>query len=533
MIHRPLTATLALFLLGAGACLADPVTPKFTEETATSGIDQKYMGEWTFMAGGGIAAFDCNGDGRDELFLPGGAEKAKLYLNESATGGPLRFRETDAGLGLDAVTGAYPLDIDGDGITDLAILRVGENVVMRGTGDCRFERANEAWGFDGGDAWSTALAAEWENGQDWPTIAVGNYIDREQEMFPWGSCTDNWLHRPAGRAFAAPLALKPSFCALSMLFTDWNRSGTPSLRIANDREYYKGGQEQLWKIAPGQPPAAYTDADGWKPLKIWGMGITETDLNGDGFPDYFLTSMADNRLQMLADPGKAGGPVPTYAESAWPRGVTAHRPFMGDDLRPSTAWATQFADVNNDGMDDLFIVKGNVAKMPDFAAADPNNLLVQKDDGTFMETADKAGTASTLVGRGGVLVDLNLDGKLDMVVTNRWAGAQVWRNVTPDAGNWLELRLSQKGPNRDGIGARVTVRCDGHEAWREVTVGGGHAGGALGWLHFGLADAKIADIRVTWADGTSDEWQTVAANGFYRLGRGQPAEAWVPGPSAP
>ena len=154
------------------------------------------------------------------------------------------------------------------------LLRVGENIAMRGLGGCRFEPANAAWGFDGGDGWSTALAATWEKGADWPTIAIGNYIDRKEEISPWGSCTDNWLLRPGlldGRPqpkFAAPLALKPSYCPLSMLFTDWNRSGTPGLRISNDREYYKGGAEQLWRIARGLPPALYGEADGWKTLKI-------------------------------------------------------------------------------------------------------------------------------------------------------------------------------------------------------------------------------------------------------------------------
>ena len=187
----------------------------------------------------------------------------------------------------------------------MVLLRVGENVVMRGLGGCRFERANEAWGFDGGDAWSTALAATWERGADWPTIAIGNYIDRREEMSPWGSCTDNWLHRPAwstARASAGSLRrlpLKPSFCALSMLFTDWNKSGTPSLRISNDREYYEGGQEQLWHVDPGKAPALYTDSEGWKLLRIWGMGIASYDLNADGYPEYFLTSMADNKLQTL------------------------------------------------------------------------------------------------------------------------------------------------------------------------------------------------------------------------------------------
>ena len=97
-----------------------------------------------------------------------------------------------------------------------------------------------------------------------------------------------------------------------MLFTDWNKSGTPSLRVSNDREYYEGGQEQLWHVDPGKAPALYTDAEGWKVLRIWGMGIASADLNGDGYPEYFLTSMADNKLQTLAaipQDGKADGDV--------------------------------------------------------------------------------------------------------------------------------------------------------------------------------------------------------------------------------
>ncbi len=73
--------------------------------------------------------------------------------------------------------GAYPIDIDGDGLTDLAVLRDGENVLLRGLGDCRFERANEAWGFDGGDAWTAAFSATWEGSAALPTLAFGNYLD--------------------------------------------------------------------------------------------------------------------------------------------------------------------------------------------------------------------------------------------------------------------------------------------------------------------------------------------------------------------
>ncbi len=174
--------------------------PSFVEETASAGIDSVYTGEWEYMVGGGAATFDCNGDGFADMLLAGGTSPAKFYRNASSKGGALKFEAEASGLELDAVNGVYPLDVDSDGNTDLVLLRVGENVVMRGLGNCRFERANEAWGFDGGDAWSTAFAATWEKGAAWPTLAIGNYINRLEETSPWGSCTDNWLHRPDASA---------------------------------------------------------------------------------------------------------------------------------------------------------------------------------------------------------------------------------------------------------------------------------------------------------------------------------------------
>ena len=520
------TLLIACALALATPALADPL---FQEETASADLATPFLGDWEYMVGGGAASFDCDADGFADLFVSGGAGLSGMYRNAATQGGPLRFAAVTSGLELDAVLGAYPLDIDGDGLQDLVLLRLGENVVMRGRGDCRFERANEAWGFDGGDAWSTALAATWEAGETWPTIAIGNYVDRKEEAFPWGSCTDNWLHRPSagGQGFAPPLPLTPSHCALSILFTDWNRSGTPSLRVSNDREYYKGGQEQMWHLPPGEPPRLYTEADGWKRLRIWGMGIASTDLTGDGYPEYFLTSMADNKLQTLQPQGD-GPPKPVYADVAFARGVTAHRPHDGSDHRPSTAWHAQFEDVDNDGLADLFVAKGNVDRMPDFAQADPNNLLMQQADGTFLETATTADVASTAISRGAVLEDFNLDGLIDLVVVNRREPPQVWRNVSPGAGNWLMVSLHQPGPNTDAIGAWLEVRCGGTVTRREITVGGGHASGQIGWRHMGLGSNETAEVRVIWPDGTEGDWQPVSANGLYRLARGAAPEAWQP-----
>jgi hypothetical protein len=237
----------------------------------------------------------------------------------------------------------------------------------------------------------------------------------------------------------------------------------------------------------------------------------------------YLTSQGDNKLQTLAD----GVGQPNYSDIAFERGVTAHRPFAGDVVLPSTAWHPEFQDVNNDGLIDLFVSKGNVEAMTEYAAEDPSNLLLGQADGTFVESAEDAGILSFARARGAALTDLNLDGMLDLVVVNRRENVKIWRNVgSGDAsqpepmGNWIGVQLAQPGPNLDGIGSWIEVRIGRYTIQREVTVGGGHAGGQNGWIHFGLGDAENVKVRVQWPDGEIGPWITVNANQFLTIDRG-------------
>ena len=235
-----------------------------------------------------------------------------------------------------------------------------------------------------------------------PTLAIGNYVDRMAPGAPWGTCADNYLDRPASSDkpdYSDPVALSPSYCSLSMLFTDWNQSGVPSLRVTNDRQYYRGGEEQMWHVDPGKPPRLYTASEGWQHLSIYGMGIAQANLYGNGYPVYALTSMGDTKLQELSEEADTDRPI--YKDIAYPMGATAARPYIGGDVRPSTGWHSQFADFNNDGLLDLFIAKGNVDAMPDFAADDPDNLLLGQWDKTFTEVGKRAGIALPRKGRGG------------------------------------------------------------------------------------------------------------------------------------
>ena len=83
-----------------------PAIPSFAEETATSGIDSIYAGDWQYMVGGGAAIFDCNGDGYADMLLAGGEKPAKFYRNASQRGGALKFTAETNGLELPGMTAA-------------------------------------------------------------------------------------------------------------------------------------------------------------------------------------------------------------------------------------------------------------------------------------------------------------------------------------------------------------------------------------------------------------------------------------------
>jgi hypothetical protein len=498
---------------GRAACLAGMLAgsaaiaggPRFEDAAAALPVAHVYAGGWEHFVGGGVAAFDCNGDGLPELAAAGGENPARLFLNRSAPG-RIAFGSGDLPA-LTGVTGLWPLDIDGDGVLDLAVLRVGPNVLLRGRADCRFEDATGDWGFDPGNAWSTAFSATWEAGARLPTLAVGNYVDRSRPDGPFFACDANELHRPGAAGYGPPIRLEPGFCALSMLISDWTRTGRPELRISNDRHYYvRGGWEQMWRLDTLTERAAAGD---WPRISLWGMGIASRDLTGDGLPEVFLTSMADQLLQFNTGTGFENAPyaVGTYAQV----------PHAGDDGRPTTGWHAEFGDIDNDGRPDLFIAKGNVDQMPSNAIHDPNNLLMQNPDGTFREASVEAGVATMERARGAALVDLDGDGRLDIVVVNRRAPMEVWRNVTPGTGAWVQVEPRMDTPNTRAVGAWVEVRAigpggEGRLQAQEVTVGGGHGGGQAGPLHFGLGAADAAEVRVIWPGGAASGWAPLPLN---------------------
>ncbi|MCB5198382.1 CRTAC1 family protein [Loktanella sp. TSTF-M6] len=488
----------ALILMVWAAPAAAQVS--FTDVSDRLG-DHVYDGGWEHFVGGGVAVMDCDGDARPDIFAAGGSNPAALWRNT----GDMQFAPMPLPT-LTGVTGAYPLDIDADGHMDLYVMRVGPDVALRGGPDCTFTDATDLWGLPQTDQWTTAFTAWWED-DNRPVMAVGHYVDRADPDGPFEACDTNTILRPTPKGYRAD-TLDPGFCALSMLAATDAR-GRMALRISNDRHYYvRTGYEQMWDIADRR---FLGQADGWEDVSLWGMGIASADLTGDGRDEVMLTSMGDQLMQLAQPDG-------TYTRAPFGLGTYAQRPFIGDDGRPSTGWHAEFGDVNNDARPDLFIAKGNVDQMPTNAMADPNNMLIQKPDGSFTETAEAAGVADTARARGAALADFDGDGLLDLVVVNRRANILLFQNTTQQAGHWIGLSLSQPGGNRNAIGARVSVTTDQGTQIRELRVGGGHAGGQALPLHVGLGHAKQADVTITWTDGTTSR-ATYAAGRIHSIQR--------------
>ena len=73
-----------VLLLCAGVAQADPLF------TPVAVPHHQYDGGWEHFVGGGLTAFDCNGDGRTDLAAAGGSTPAAVFVNESD--GDIRLR---------------------------------------------------------------------------------------------------------------------------------------------------------------------------------------------------------------------------------------------------------------------------------------------------------------------------------------------------------------------------------------------------------------------------------------------------------
>jgi hypothetical protein len=100
--------------------------------------------------------------------------------------------------------------------------------------------------------------------------------------------------------------------------------------------------------------------------------------------------------------------------------------------------------------------------------------------------------------------------------------ARLYRNVAPDRGHWLLVRVIDPALKRDAYGAEVVVRASGRCQRRWVNPGYSYLSSNDPRAHFGLGPVTQVDaIEVVWPDGSDESFPGRAADQLIVLTKGE------------
>ena len=185
-----------------------------------------------------------------------------------------------------------------------------------------------------------------------------------------------------------------------------------------------------------------------------------------------------------------------------------------------------FLDVNNDGRLDLLTANGHTDDLGDTPYRMPAQLLAGVGGGRLIDISSASGPAIPVshLGRGLAVGDLDNDGRTDALLVAQNEPLVFLHNQTERAGHWVTFRLEGRRSNRDAVGARVTLRAGGRRLVADRFGGGSYLSANDPRLHFGLgASGRIDDVEVRWPSGQVDRYHDLEADAVYHLREGDSA----------
>ncbi len=528
---------------------------QFVDVTAEAGLafrhafapEQKYIVE---SMSGGAVFFDYNNDGWLDIYLvnaptlqmarAGRRARSALYRNNgdgTFTDATDRAGVGQPGWGMGACVGDY----NNDGNEDLYVTCLGKNILYRNNGDGTFTDVTERAGV-GDRRWSTGAAfADYDNDGDLD-LFVANYVDVDLDHLPEFGRGKNCTYRglkvqcgPRGLPGAGDTLYRNNgdgtftdvteragmtdprgYYGLGVIWTDYNDDGWMDLYVANDSVpnflYKNTGRGTFTEI--GFPAGVAVNEDGAEQA---GMGVTVGDYDRDGHLDLFVTNFSEDYNTLYRSRGDG-----TFQDvSHHTRTAIVSYPYLG--------WGTSFFDYDNDGWLDLLVVNGHVYPQVDRAHLDTSyrqrKLLYHNNgDGTFSELAARAGRAliEKRASRGAAFGDIDNDGDLDVLVNNIDGPPTLLRNRGDRRHHAVMIRLIGRTSNRDGIGARVTVKAGSLVQIDEVRSGGSYLSQNDLRLHFGLGESDRVDlIEIRWPSGARQTFAHVKADRLLVIEEGR------------
>lgn len=339
-----------------------------------------------FYNGGGVALGDINNDGLLDIYLSSNLEGNKLYLNQ----GDFKFKDITSEAGVKGnrawSTGVVMVDINGDNYLDIYVCNSGDiagdnkkNELFINQGDGTFSEEAEKYG----------LAD-----QGYSTHAVFFDYDKDGDL-------DVYL-------------LNNSYQAIG----SFNK-------MQNERPVRDAvGGDKLFKNENGKFFDVSEEAGIFGSIIGFGLGVSVGDVNQDSWPDIFISNDFFERDYLYLN-NQDG----TFTESLEQSMRSISASSMGADL----------ADINGDGLLDIFVSDmlpnspQRLKQVTSFENWDKfqfnkshgyhyqfsrNMLHINNGDGTFSELGRFANVEATDWSWGGLIFDMDNDGKRDLFVAN-------------------------------------------------------------------------------------------------------------------
>ena len=350
--------------------------------------------------GGGAGVVDFDGDGWPDLYLAQGSYRP-VDASHNTTRTPVarpktpprdrlfrntadgRFQDVTLEAGLEQVgygQGVTVGDVNGDGFADIHVANVGSNRLLVNNGDGTYSDATREAGV-AGDEWSVSCVLADLNQDGLPDLYVVNYLAGVDVFMP--SC-------PPNSRSARPC-------------------GPGDFQAAQDRLYINSGDGRFRDV---------TDSSGIAQPEGKGLGVIAADFDGNQQLDLFITN--DTRPNFLFRNRAAIASKSLALTETAPRTGVA----FSDVGEPEGCMGIAVGDVNGDGTLDLFVTNYTGQSNTLYSLKQPRTSHATRPatrPGFFLDRTRSAGLFDdgfTLVGWGTEFLDADLDGDLDLLVTN-------------------------------------------------------------------------------------------------------------------
>jgi enediyne biosynthesis protein E4 len=545
---------LLLGSLSAGA--ASPQRPsgsiRFVDATRASGISfrhhsgafgKKYLPE---TMGSGVCVLDYDSDGlQDILFVnsmdwPGhvsGKYYPALYHNNGD--GTFTDRTRQAGLAVEMYgMGCAVGDYDNDGKEDIYITALGSSHLFRNVGNGRFADVTTRAKLAGSGFPSGAVWFDYDNDGKLD-LFVAHYVEWSLEKDQFCSldtknksyCTPQVYKGETARLYHnrgdgsfedvtkhAGL-IDTTSKSLGIALLDYDDDGWLDLLVTNDTQpnkLYRNNHNGTFTDVAVQAGVAYSDAGATRA----GMGVDNGDYENSGHPGLVIGNFTNEGMALYRTDGSG-----LYSSISEATG-------MDRWSLQSLTFSTFFFDYDLDGLLDVFAANGHVADdisvtQPHLKYAEPALLFRNQGKGLFENMSTKVGPAleRPIVGRGAAYGDFDNDGDLDLVITEGNGPARLLRNDNGNQNDMLRVKLVGTTANRDGIGAKLTLRVDKNlQLLRMVKTGSGYFSQSELPVTFGLGkpDAgRRMRLTIEWPGGHKDTVENIAPNQAITVQQGK------------